>query len=68
MMRWGLVPFLDTVGEFPASLRKFPQTPFCGNYETNWDCRWQDYFRLADYTGVNGFKRHDGLDETRHSI
>ena len=26
---------------------KLPQTPFSGTTTANWDCRWQDYFRLS---------------------
>jgi hypothetical protein len=40
------------IGEHAKNLAKLPITPFSGTTKTNWDCRWQDYFRLADHSGV----------------
>jgi putative SOS response-associated peptidase YedK len=32
MMRWGLIPYWILLANSQPSLRKLPQTPFCGNF------------------------------------
>jgi putative SOS response-associated peptidase YedK len=48
LMRWGLIPFWIPLANSRRVSASYRKPRVSGTTKTNWDCRWQDYFRLAD--------------------